>query len=116
MANPGERIPREVLLHEVSRALRASFPDRAEPLIRELEKRLTREVPETMRRGSAAVTIDLADQGAAGVAQAVIALVDNVERHLPAGPRLRWGVRFTPAGGTNARLEVRAVPAHGNKR
>ena len=47
---PGARIPRDVLLFEISRSLRETMPDRAEAFIRELEKRLLRQPPASLAR------------------------------------------------------------------
>ena len=108
---PGSRITRDVLLHEVSRALREQLPDRAELLIRELERRLVREPPSESRGGSYSATIDAAGDPTR-IADVVTALVDGVERRLPNGPRYRWGVRVTGHGGGSAyRIDVRATPA-----
>ena len=107
---PGGRIPREVLLHEVSRALREQLPDRAEPMIRELEKRLLRDPPSIPRSLSAstAMFVDVHTPGV--LAEAAIALVNGIEKRLPEGARYRWAasVQGAPAGAM--RVEVRATP------
>ncbi len=115
MAGAGERIPREVLLYEIARALRASFPDRAERLLRELERRLARDVPETPRVMTASTSLQ-GEHDPRDIADAVIALVDNVERR-SANPRWRWGVDATfdrPA--RELLLEVRATPRDRSRR
>ena len=107
---PGGRIPREVLLHEVSRALREQLPDRAEPLIRELEKRLLSDPPSIPRSLSASTAL-LVDAHAPGVlAEAAIALVNGIEKRQPDGARYRWAtsVQGMPPGAM--RVEVRATP------
>jgi hypothetical protein len=109
---PGSRIPREVLLHEVSRALREQLPDRAEPIIRELEKRLLRDPPATPRTYSMSVAVQ-ADRHRPGlVAETVMAMVDRIERRQAEGPRFRWGVTVQGgAGEGTVYVEVRATPA-----
>ena len=109
---PGARIPREVLLHEVSRALREQIPDRAEPIIRELEKRLLRDPPATPRSFSVSTALATDRHRPGLLAEAAVAMVDSIERRLPDGPRFRWGVSVqgSPGEGT-VHIEVRATPA-----
>jgi hypothetical protein len=106
----GERIPREVLLHEISRALREQMPDRCEPMIRELEKRLLRDPPSIPRSLSASTALFVDAHAPSVLAEAAIALVNGIEKRLPEGARYRWAASVQGSPNNAMRVEVRATP------
>ena len=108
---PRRRLTRDELLQEVGRALRACYPDRAEDLIVELERRIKPEgQPEPfVRRATAKLEHDAA---ADTVVRSMIELVDSIERQDDEGARWCWSAALEKLRDpTEIFLEVRVTPA-----
>jgi hypothetical protein len=105
------RLSRDELLADTTRALRACFPDRAEDLILELERRMKPEgEPEPfVRRATAKLSPDATPES---VAKSLIELVDSIEREDDEGARFRWSAAVEKLRDPTAIfLEVRVTPA-----
>jgi hypothetical protein len=105
------RITRDELLAELTRALRACYPDRAEDMILELERRMKPEgEPEPfVRRATAKLAPDASPEA---VTKSLIELVDSIEREDDEGARFRWSAAVEKLRDPTAIfLEVRVTPA-----
>lgn len=105
------RLSRDELLAETSRALRACYPDRAEDLIVELERRMKPEgQPEPfVRRATTKLPTDATPDA---VAKSLIELVDSIEREDDEGARWCWSAAVEKLRDPTAIfLEVRVTPA-----
>lgn len=108
---PRRRVSRDELLQEVGRALRACFPERADDLIVELERRIKPEgQPEPfVRRATAKLPTDAP---ADAVVKNMIELVDAIERQDDDGARWCWSAALERLRDPTAIfLEVRVTPA-----
>ena len=105
------RLGRDELLAELARALRACYPERAEQLILEVERRMPPEgeVEPFVRRATAKVD---AEAPAEAVAKSLIELVDSIEREQDDGARYCWSAAVERLRDpTKVFLEVRVTPA-----
>jgi len=105
------RLSRDEILVETTRALRACYPDRAEEMITEIERRMKPEgEPEPfVRRATAKLPVDAPPDV---IAKSLIELVDTIERQDEEGARWRWSAQVEPLRDATAIfLEVRVTPA-----
>ena len=108
---PKRRLSRDEILVETTRALRACYPDRAEEMITEIERRMKPEgEPEPfVRRATAKLPVDAPPDA---IAKSLIELVDAIEREDEEGARWRWSAAVEPLRDPTAIfLEVRVTPA-----
>ncbi len=111
MADERRHFSRDELLADLTRALRVCYPDRAESMIVELERRMKPEgqVEPFVRRATAKLATDAP---ADAIVKSLIELVDSIERQDDDGARFNWSaaverIRDPPA----IFLEVRVTPA-----
>lgn len=105
------RLSRDEILAETTRALRECYPERAEEMITEIERRMKPEGdPEPfVRRATAKLPTDATPDV---IAKALIELVDTIEREDEEGARWRWSASIEPLRDPTAIfLEVRVTPA-----
>jgi hypothetical protein len=111
MADDRRHFSRDELLADLTRALRACYPDRAESMIVELERRMKPEgqVEPFVRRATAKLATDAP---ADAVVKSLIELVDTIERQDDEGPRFNWSAAVERLRDPTAIfLEVRVTPA-----